>query len=452
VFNFKEKSQMVRKLGLMLVVSSIIFAGCEQCKMAGGKAPCKEGWQSLFDGKTLNGWKASENKGTFTVSDGMIVVHGERSHLFYVGPVADANFTNFEFKADVMTKPGANSGMYIHTAYQETDWPKKGYEVQVNNTHSDWKKTGSLYDVENVRQPPSKDDEWFTQHIIVRGKRIIIKVNSITTVDWTEPENFSSEGWPGRRLSSGTVALQGHDPKSIVYYKNIMVKILPPGAPKKLKAVVLTGGHDFEHEPFFSLFKGYSDIEYVEAVQKDHSEIFEDISKWDYDVIVLFNMTQNISPKRQENLIKLLNRGVGVVALHHSIGSFQEWPQYPKIIGSKYYLKETTEGGVTHAAATYKHDVDFKVHIENTKHPITRNLGDFAAHDEIYKNCGFEKDNQVLLTTDQPDSDKPLGWVRQYGKAKVCCIQVGHGTSVFADPTYRQLVARAIRWSAGRLD
>jgi type 1 glutamine amidotransferase len=451
---------MARRLGLMLMVSCIILAGFQQGGFAEEKAAGKEGspaarmagWQTLFDGKTLNGWKASENKGTFTVRDGMIVVHGERSHLFYVGPVADTNFTNFEFKADVMTKPGANSGIYFHTTYQETDWPKKGYEVQVNNTHSDWKKTGSLYDVENVRQPPSKDNEWFTQHIIVRGKRIIIKVNGITTVDWTEPENFSSEGWPGRRLSSGTFALQGHDPKSIVYFKNIMVKILPPGAPKKLKAVVVTGGHDFEHEPFFSLFKGYSDIEYVEAVQKDHSELFEDISKWDYDVIVLFNMTQNISPKRQENFIKLLNCGVGVVALHHSIGSFQEWPQYPKIIGSKYYLKETTEGGVTHAAATYKHDVDFAVHIENTKHPITRNLGDFKAHDEIYKNCGFEKDNQVLLTTDEASSDKTIGWVRQFGKAKVCCIQVGHGPSVYADPTYRQIVARAIRWSAGRLD
>ena len=443
---------MARKLGLMLVVSSIIFAGCQQSGLAGEKAPSKDGWQSLFDGKTLNGWKASENKGTFTVRDGMIVVHGERSHLFYVGPVADANFTNFEFKADVMTEPGSNSGMYIHTAYQETDWPRKGYEVQVNNTHSDWKKTGSLYDVENVRQPPSKDNEWFTQHIIVRGKRIIIKVNGITTVDWTEPENFSSKGWPGRRLSSGTFALQGHDPKSIVYFKNIMVKILPPGAPKKIKAVVVTGGHDFEHEPFFSLFKGYSDIEYVEAVQKNDSEIFEDISKWDYDVIVLYNMTQKMSPQRQQNFLALLNRGVGVVALHHSMGSFQDWSQYRKIIGAGYYLKPWEEGGVKYEGSTYKHDIDMNVHIADLKHPITRNMGDFAINDEAYKGCGFEKDNRVLLTTDHPDSDKTVGWVKTYNKAKVCTIQLGHGPQAYADPTFRQLIVRAIRWSAGKLD
>jgi len=443
---------MARKLGLMLVVSSIIFAGCQQSGLAGEKAAGKEEWQSLFDGKTLNGWKASENKGTFTVRDGMIVVHGNRSHLFYVGPVADANFTNFEFKADVMTEPGSNSGMYIHTAYQETDWPRKGYEVQVNNTHSDWKKTGSLYDVENVRQPPSKDNEWFTQHIIVRGKRIVIKVNGITTVDWTEPENFSSEGWPGRRLSSGTFALQGHDPKSIVYYKNIMVKVLPPGAPKKIKAVVVTGGHDFEHEPFFSLFKGYSDIECVEAVQKNDSEIFEDISKWDYDVIVLYNMTQKMSPQRQQNFLALLNRGVGVVALHHSMGSFQDWSQYRKIIGTRYYLKPWEEGGVKYEGSTYKHDIDMNVHIADLKYPITRNMDDFAINDEAYKGCGFEKDNRVLLTTDHPDSDKTIGWVRKCGKSNICCIQLGHGPPGYTNQNYRTLVVRAIRWSAGKLD
>jgi hypothetical protein len=217
---------MARKVVLTVALLSIVLAGCQRCKLAGEK-PCKEGWQPLFDGKTLDGWKASENKSTFTVSDGMIIVKGDRSHLFYVGPVNNANFKNFEFKADVKTEPGSNSGIYFHTEYQETDWPKKGYEVQVNNSHSDWKRTGSLYDVQNVRQSQAKDNEWFTEHIIVQGKHIVIKVNGVSVVDWTEPENFSSEGWPGRKLSSGTFALQGHDPKSVIYYKNIMVKPLP---------------------------------------------------------------------------------------------------------------------------------------------------------------------------------------------------------------------------------
>jgi len=212
---------MARKLILMLVCVFIFLAGCQPAEKMSVK---EEGWESLFDGKTLNGWKASENKNTFSVRDGMIVAAGSRSHLFYVGPIQNANFKNFELKAEVMTKPGSNSGIYFHTEYQETGWPSKGYEAQVNNTHTDWRKTGSLYAVKDVNESPTKDNEWFTEHIIVRDKRIIIKVNGKTMVDWTEPEDFALEGQPGRKLSSGTFTLQGHDPKSVVYFKNIMVK------------------------------------------------------------------------------------------------------------------------------------------------------------------------------------------------------------------------------------
>ncbi len=446
----KEKDEMAKNL----ISAVLILCTLASSRLSGApdKAPDGEAkWQSIFDG-TLRDWKASERKGTFTAKDDMIVVHGNRSHLFYVGPVADANFTNFEFKADVKTERGANSGMYIHTKYQETGWPRKGCEIQVNNTHSDWKKTGSIYDIENVRKPPSKDGEWFTQHIIVKGKRIIVRVNSQTVVDWTQPEGFESRNWPGRRISSGTVALQGHDPKSIVYYKNIMVKILPPEAPDKIRAVVLTGGHGFEHDPFFELFKGYPDIEYVEAVQKDHSEIFENTSKWDYDVIVMYNMTQNISAKRRKNFLALLNRGIGLVALHHSMGSFQSWPEYRRIIGAKYYLNPTEEDGVKKERSTYKHDLDMNVHIADAKHPITRNMDDFTIHDEGYKKCGFEKDNRVLLTTDHRTSDKTIGWVRKYGRAKVCTIQLGHDSKAYANENYRKLIARSIRWAAGKLE
>ncbi len=215
---------MARKLVLVVLCVSMFLSGCKSADKQSGKA---EAWQILFDGKTLDGWKASENKDTFSVRDGMIVAAGPRSHLFYVGPVQNANFKNFELKADVMTELGSNSGIYFHTEYQETGWPSKGYEVQVNNSHTDWRKTGSLYAVKDVNESPAKDNQWFTEHIIVRDKHIIIKVNGKTMVDWTEPEGFKLENQPGRKLSSGTFALQGHDPKSVVYFRNIMVKPLP---------------------------------------------------------------------------------------------------------------------------------------------------------------------------------------------------------------------------------
>ncbi len=215
---------MTRTISFVAVSVCVLLCGCLSSKQKSAQ------WQNLFDGKTLDGWKASENKGTFSVQNGMILVKGDRSHLFYVGPVSGADFTNFEWKADVMTRPNANSGMYLHTKYQETGWPSKGYEVQVNNTHKDWRKTGGLYAVMDVKESPANDNEWFTQHVIVQDNRIIIKVNGEVTADYTESEEVAINGhpkMPGRKLSGGTIALQGHDPGSVVYYKNIMVKLLP---------------------------------------------------------------------------------------------------------------------------------------------------------------------------------------------------------------------------------
>jgi len=184
-------------------------------------------WIPIFDGRTLNWWRASENPETFKVENGAIVVAGPRAHLFYDGPYKSHNFRNFEFKAQVMTTPGSNAGIYIHTQFQENGWPAKGYEIQVNNSHSDWRRTGSLYAIDDVRDKLVNDNEWFTQHIIVQDKRIIIKVNDKTVVDYTEPDNPQRpQDMAGRILSGGTVALQGHDPESKVYFKDIMIRSL----------------------------------------------------------------------------------------------------------------------------------------------------------------------------------------------------------------------------------
>lgn len=187
----------------------------------------KEKWVKLFDGKTLNGWKVGENASSFKVEEGAIVVNGPRAHLFYDGKIGDHNFKNFEFKAQVMTTPGSNSGIYFHTEYQEGGWPSKGYEVQVNNSHTDWRRTGSLYGIQDVKDVFVDDNVWYTEQIIVQGKHITIKINDKTVVDYIEPEGIAREGGnANRKISSGTFALQGHDPKSKVYYKDIMVKPL----------------------------------------------------------------------------------------------------------------------------------------------------------------------------------------------------------------------------------
>ena len=183
---------------------------------------------SIFDGKTLNGWKSNdENPNCFTIEDGALKVSGGRAHIFYAGEVGNHSFSNFEFKAKVMTKKGANSGIYFHTEFQKSGWPAKGYEAQVNNTHKDPRKTSSLYAIEDVKEAPAKDDEWFDYFIKVDGKRIIIKINDKVQVDYTEPADAKRpKNMAGRLLSKGTIGFQAHDPNSTVYYKDLYLKVL----------------------------------------------------------------------------------------------------------------------------------------------------------------------------------------------------------------------------------
>jgi len=188
-----------------------------------------EGFTELLNGKDLTGWKISEHPESFSVVNGELVAHGERAHLFYVGEVNGAKFTDFEAKLTVMTTPGSNAGFYFHTEFQDTGWPAKGYECQINATHKDPKKTGSLYGIINVMDTaPHADGEWFDYHIIVKGKTITIKVNGKETVTYTEPADGSlpDAKSPGRKISNGTFAIQAHDPISIVHIKSIRVKAL----------------------------------------------------------------------------------------------------------------------------------------------------------------------------------------------------------------------------------
>ena len=191
-------------------------------------APDKEGWISLFDGETFEGWKANENAASFSIVDGVIKVDGPRSHLFYVGPVGNHNFKNFEFKTQVKTEPGANSGIFFHTEFLDEGWPFKGYEVQVNQSHGDWRKTGSLYSFDDVKEVHVKDNEWYTEHIIVKDDKVTIKINGKTVVEYVESEDKNRPADAGeKKIDRGTFALQAHDPKSVIYFKDIMVKPLP---------------------------------------------------------------------------------------------------------------------------------------------------------------------------------------------------------------------------------
>lgn len=219
--------------------------------LVAGVLAAEEGFVSIFDGESLDGWKGSpDNPEAFSVElDGTLKVSGKRAHLYYQSE-GDVTFRNFELKLKVKTTQGSNSGVYFATQYQEKGWPEKGYEAQVNSSQRDQKRSGSLYGVVNlwvdetleqdpfvevkdgainlhIKEAVTKDDEWFEYHIIVQDLKITLKIDGETTVEFTEPEGWEgpNDGMRGRKLSAGTIAIQAHDPKSTVFYKDISLKI-----------------------------------------------------------------------------------------------------------------------------------------------------------------------------------------------------------------------------------
>lgn len=185
-------------------------------------------WIELFNGKNLDGWRISENPNSFQVVNGEIKVAGPRAHAFYEGEVGNHDFKNFELIVEVKTMPKANSGIFFHTVYQENGWPNKGYEVQVNQSHSDWRKTGSLYSFNDVKEVYVNDEEWYTEHIIVNGDHVTVKINGETVMEYVESEDENRPANAGeKKIDRGTIALQAHDPASVIYFRSVKLMLLP---------------------------------------------------------------------------------------------------------------------------------------------------------------------------------------------------------------------------------
>ncbi len=452
---------MLKNLVLIILTLSLITTGA----MAGE-------WMDLFDGKTLNGWSVHSGSAKYRVEDGAIVgtaVKGSPNTFL----CTNKEYGDFILEFEVKCNPRLNSGVQIRSqiakdpmffVFRRPDGrprqrvipPDRVYGYQVEIASAETGTSGGIYDearrgffLADLTDSPAagkafKDDWWNKYRIECKGSSIKTSVNGVPCANLRD--SMDTKGIIGLQVHGlGRNFFPYH-----VRWRNLRIRDLD-AAPGKLKVVVVTGGHDFEREPFFKMMDSIKGITYTEAIQKDHSELFEDISGWDYDVIVFYSMTQQISEKRRKNFLELLDKGVGVVALHHTMCSFQEWPEFKKIIGAKYYTKDTMEDGVMCKAGSYKHDIDMAIRVTDKQHPITEGMSDFPIHDEGYKNCWFDRDNHVLLTTEHDASDKTVAWVRRYGKAKVCTIQLGHDSKAYENRNYHLLINRAILWTSNRL-
>lgn len=187
-----------------------------------------DGWVSIFDGKTLDGWKSNEKYEGFKVEEGEIVGFGSRNHLYYM-----EELKNFEVKMDVKISEGGNSGVYVKSQWQDEAWPVTGFELQVNASHTDPVKTGSIYNIVRIFKAPHAAEEWFHYHIVCKGNLIEVRVNNELLYTYVDPMEKGGVDQGGKiteqnkRISQkGYIALQQHDPKSIPAFKNIFLKKL----------------------------------------------------------------------------------------------------------------------------------------------------------------------------------------------------------------------------------
>ncbi|MDR1494232.1 MAG: DUF1080 domain-containing protein [Planctomycetaceae bacterium] len=203
-----------------------LLIGIFCCLTSAASVWAEENWTPLFDGKSLDGWKASESQTTWSAIDGALVSNGARSHLFYDGKIADHRFKNFELRLQFKLEGKSNSGLFFHTEFSDAGSPPKGYEVQINSSDKETRKTGSLFAVRGIYADFVKNGTWTDLWLKVSERRIQVKVNGMLLADYVEPKN-APRTRKGRVLSSGTFALQAHDPETRAAYRNIAVKILP---------------------------------------------------------------------------------------------------------------------------------------------------------------------------------------------------------------------------------
>jgi type 1 glutamine amidotransferase len=216
----------------------------------------------------------------------------------------------------------------------------------------------------------------------------------------------------------------------------------------KIRVLLVYGGHDFETNQFFQVFEQNPAMTFHPVHHSQAGAWFKPERGGEYDVMVFYDMWQPISEEDKRNLLDRLRQGKGLLALHHSLCSYQDWEQYAALIGGKYHLQKWSDHGVEKPASTYQHDVDFKVHIEDPSHPVTRGLTDFSIHDEVYGGTETRPNAHVLLTTDEPRNGKNLGWTTDYGAARIVYLQLGHDHQAYQNPNYRRLVQQAIAWVA----
>lgn len=218
---------------------------------------------------------------------------------------------------------------------------------------------------------------------------------------------------------------------------------------KKIKVLIVSGGHGFEHKPFYDIFNSIPSVTYDTLVQPKANELIASPEVARYDVLVFYDMFDSITPAQQEAYMSLLKKGTSMIFLHHSLVSYQRWPEFIRIVGGQYHTHPVVVNGDT-LNADYEHDVNIPVKVDDRKHPITSGITDFDIFDEVYDGVEILPGVKPLLSTTHPKSMRYLAWTNHCGNSEVIYIQLGHGPSAYSNPHFRKLIEQAIEWSASQ--
>lgn len=216
-------------------------------------------------------------------------------------------------------------------------------------------------------------------------------------------------------------------------------------------ALLITGGHPFEREPFFEMVRSFSKFNFTPVEQPGADKYYAPMAAAAHDAFVHYDFGQTMAEKARSDFLALLDEGKGMVFFHHALYNHLDWPEFREIIGGLWLNEPFTVKNWPYGPSTYHLDQQVKVKIADQAHPITKGMSDFELAEETYGKFYVSHAVKPLLLTDHATSDPVIGWTHLYRKSRIVYLQPGHGPSTFANPHFRQILERSISWVTGNL-
>jgi type 1 glutamine amidotransferase len=468
-----QKRQLLNRRGrFAALLLAVVFAGAASAANAD--------WESLFDGKTLNGWVQKNGKAQYAVEDGMIVgttvLNSANSFL-----CAEKMYTDFILELEFLVEPGLNSGVQIRSqSYKNyNNYRVHGYQVEIDPSTRAWSggiydegRRGWLYDLKNKpeAQAAFKQGQWNHYRIEAIGNRIRTWVNGVPAADLTDD-----------MTAKGFIALQVHASKEAgqkIKFRNIRIQDLTSKSERKLlKALIVDGQNNHDWKGTTPVLKRLLEQTGLFTVAvatspgpKEPMDSFKpDFAKYD---VVVSNYNGDDWPKEtQKALVDYMNNGGGLVIFHAADNAFPKWTEWNEMIGlggwggrneksgpmvryrdGKVVLDNSPGIGGSHGP---QHE--FQVVTRDRFNPIMAGLPEKWMHakDELYSTLRGPAQNMTILATAYADpaqkgtgENEPVLFTVRYGKGRIFHTVLGHAAEQMRSVGFIVTYQRGAEWAA----